>query len=71
MEKQITKLRRDIRSFGKLKGLLAIPFIFIGIWGLILPIIPGTVFLFLGVVLLVPSLENKMKNLIAKKSETK
>ena len=64
------KLRKEIRLFGRIKGFVAIPLILIGVLGLVLPIIPGTVFLVVGVILLVPSLEEKMKSWFGKNIET-
>ena len=70
MDFQKRNLRKDIRFFGKIKGLIAIPLFIIGILGLILPIIPGTVFLVLGIVLIVPSFEKKLKQWLGKKVKT-
>ncbi len=60
------KLRREIRSFSKTRGFIAIPLVLLGILGLVLPIIPGTLFLFIGVVLIAPSLEEKIKKWFGK-----
>ena len=64
------KLRKEIRLFSRIKGFVAIPLILIGVLGLVLPIIPGTVFLVVGVILLVPSFEEKMKSWFGKNIET-
>ena len=60
-------IRNDIRKFGKIKLFLALPLMALGLFGLILPIIPGLPFLALGLVLLIPSLEHKLKDLLVKK----
>jgi len=70
MNIQRQKLRKKIRSFGRLKGFVAPPLLILGVFGLILPIIPGTLFLFIGLVLIAPSLEDKIKNRFGKYSET-
>jgi uncharacterized protein YqgC (DUF456 family) len=57
-----SKFRREIRTFSKLKIFLAIPLILIGIWGMILPVIPGAVFFISGIILIFPSFENKIKS---------
>jgi len=66
MKKQRQKLRKKIRSFGRIKGFIAIPLLLVGVLGLILPIIPGAIFLFIGIVLIAPSLEGKIKNRFGK-----
>ena len=65
-----TKLRKDIKKFSRIKGLFAVPLILIGLLGLVLPIIPGTVFLLLGLVLIIPSLKKKLKKMFGKNLET-
>ena len=59
-------LRKEIRKFGKLKLVVALPLIVLGFIGLVFPIIPGLAFLALGVVLIIPSLEKKLSRFFAK-----
>ena len=66
---QKNKLRKEIRFFGKIKGVVAIPLLFLGVLGLILPIIPGMVFLVLGIVLVIPSFEKKLIQWLGKNVE--
>ena len=64
-------LYEEISKFIKTKKIIAIPLIILGLLGLILPIIPGTVFLVLALLLLFPKdgekLIEKIKRLLGKK----
>jgi len=64
-------LYEEISKFIKTKKIIAIPLIILGLLGLILPIIPGTVFLVLAFLLLFPKdgekLIEKIKRLLGKK----
>ncbi len=62
MASRPSKLRREIRTFSRLKIFIAIPLIAIGLLGLVLPVIPGAIFLIPGIILIIPSLENKIKS---------
>jgi len=67
-------LYEDIAKFVKTKKILAIPLIILGLLGLILPVIPGTVFLVLALLLLFPKdgerLIEKLKKYLSKKPTT-
>ncbi len=56
------KLTRDIRAFRRKKPLFALIFILLGLVGWILPILPGWLFMIFGLILLFPSLEEKLKH---------
>lgn len=49
------KLLDEIRAFRKGKPFIAIPLIVVGLFGLVLPIIPGMLLILLGVTFLYPS----------------
>jgi len=70
MIKERQKLRKKIQLFGRIKGFIAVPLLLLGILGLILPIIPGAFFLLIGLILIVPSLEKKIKSRFGKYFET-
>jgi len=53
------KLRQEIREFRKTKIFFAIPLIIIGLFGLVLPVIPGILCIVYGVMFLIPSLNKK------------
>ena len=57
--KKKRKLRREISRFRKKKGGIAILLLILGVLGLILPVIPGLVFIALGCLFLFPKSSEK------------
>ncbi len=54
------KLRQEIREFRRAKIFFAIPLIIIGLFGLVLPVIPGILLIVYGIMFLIPSLNKKI-----------
>jgi hypothetical protein len=57
-----SRLAEEIRQFRRKKPVLAVFFIFLGLSGLILPILPGWLLLIFGVILLFPSFEDRLRD---------
>ncbi len=55
-------LLKRIESFRKWKLFLAVPLIVIGVFGLLIPILPGLLILFVGVAIIKPELAEDWKN---------
>jgi hypothetical protein len=56
------ELRTDIRQFRKRKPWYGIPLLILGVAGLIIPILPGWIFIFLGILLLFPARGERIIN---------
>jgi len=67
MQTSSKQLRSKIRRFSRVKLFVAPLLIVAGIFGLVLPIIPGVIFLFSGRALIVPSIDDKIKGKTEKK----
>jgi len=50
-----SNLREDIRLFRKRKSWYGVPLLILGVVGLILPVMPGWILIFLGILLLFPA----------------
>ncbi len=62
-------LREDIRRFRKRKAWYAVPLLILGVVGLILPVMPGWILIFLGVLLLFPTTGDKILERLKKLKE--
>ena len=60
--KEKEPLIRQLDSFRKWRNWIAIPLIVVGVISLLLPILPGLVFLFLGIMLINPDLADRIKD---------
>jgi len=47
-------MREEIRSFRRIRPVLAVPILVLGAIGLVFPVIPGLALLFIGLMLLLP-----------------
>jgi len=54
-------LIKQLESFRKWRNWIAVPLIAIGVIGLLLPILPGFLIIFLGIILLNPELADRIK----------
>ncbi len=55
-----SNLREDIRRFRRRKAWYAVPLLILGIVGLVLPIMPGWILIFLAIFLLFPATGDKI-----------
>lgn len=60
--KEKEPLIRQLDSFRKWRNWIAIPLIVVGVISLMLPILPGLAFLFLGIMLINPELADRIKD---------
>ena len=63
-------IREEIRHFGKKKQWIAIPLIVLGIVGLVLPVMPGWVLIFLGSLFLFPKPTERILNWLKEKRKS-
>jgi uncharacterized membrane protein YbaN (DUF454 family) len=59
--KKYNHLRGEIRQFRKERAWWGIPLIFLGLVGLVFPILPGWVFIIFGTLLMFPKSENRIR----------